>query len=317
MPTPQWPGSGGLSKHEAPLCSAAVRSADDPGVPRPRIGRGHEGAAQRRPAALRRADPGGHRGQGRAPRLGRRRCGAERADQPWGTRRNSPSGSASACTAPGGGEPPPRRRRSGNPARSPGGALPGPGGVLPSPGRGAAESGRGAAESRGAPRRASRGRPRDGAGPWPHRGLTGPDEPQPAETAPSAEPAASVPAAPPVTAQPPEPVPAVPRQADPPEAASPPVECRRSRCPQSLRLSPPPEVSPGDVPRPRVPPEQALEEGWPDGIGTRADPAAADRPARIGVRGTGTPRTGLRGIRRAPGPPDRLPAGLAYGAGCT
>ena len=61
--------------------------------------------------------------QGRAPRLGRRRCRAERADQPWATRRNSPSGNASACTAPGGGEPPPRRPRSGNPPRSPAGGC--------------------------------------------------------------------------------------------------------------------------------------------------------------------------------------------------
>jgi hypothetical protein len=118
--------------------------------------------------------------------------------------------------------------------------------------RGAAESRWGAAGSRrgAAPPPAGQQGPAQGRRThrvWPHRGLTGPDEPQPAGTAQPAE-----------AAPPPEPVPVVPRQADPPEAASPPADVS----PPS-EASPPPKVSPEEVPRPRVPPEQALEEGWP------------------------------------------------------
>ena len=132
--------------------------------------------------------------------------------------------------------------------------------------KGAAESGRGAAPPPAGQPGAAQGRRRPRG--WPHRGLTGPDEPQPAETAPSAETAAS--AQPAGTAQPPEPVPVVPRQADPPEAASPPADVSPPEVSPEAELSTPPEVSPGDVPRPRVPPEQALEEGWP------TEPAPAD-----------------------------------------
>ncbi len=134
-------------------------------------------------------------------------------------------------------------------------------------GRGAAGSGRGAAGSASPPARKEgtppgRRRPR----PWPHRGLTGPDEPQPADTAPPPVPPDSVPSAPPdaVPSVPPDAVPPVPRQADSPEVVFPAAEA--SPAPE---LSPPPRVprpseAPRDeVPRPRMPPEQALEEGWP------------------------------------------------------
>jgi hypothetical protein len=106
---------------------------------------------------------------------------------------------------------------------------------------------------------------------WPHRGLTGPDEPQPADTPQPAEPAQPAEQEQPAeTASPPEPVPAVPRPADPPDAASPPADV-----PPPPALSPPPRVSPGEVPRPRVPPEQALEEGWPTEPAP-AEPASGD-----------------------------------------
>lgn len=148
--------------------------------------------------------------------------------------------------------------------------------------RGAAGSGRGAApppaREDGAP--PGRRRPR----PWPHRGLTGPDEPQPAE-----------PGSPPV---PPDSVPAVPRQADSPEVVSPP--------PASLppEASPPAEVSPptgaprptgvprDEVPRPRMPPEQAIEEGWP-AEPSPAEPSPAKPSPAESAAGGNAPAAGI------------------------
>jgi hypothetical protein len=134
--------------------------------------------------------------------------------------------------------------------------------------RGGAESRRGAAPKPAREPGPSPGRRR--SRPWPHRGLTGPDEPQPAETAsPPASPSGS-----------PDSVPAVPRQADSPEMVSPPGEASppaEMPPPPEASLSPeahpPPEVPQGEVPRPRIPPEQALEEGWP-----AEPPAAASAP---------------------------------------
>jgi hypothetical protein len=129
--------------------------------------------------------------------------------------------------------------------------------------RGDADSRRGAAPPPAREQGPSPGRRR--SRPWPHRGLTGPDEPQPAETA---SPSAS-----------PDSVPAVPRQAESPEVVSPPVEASRSaETPPPPEVSPPPEVPlppevpREEVPRPRMPPELALEEGWP------TEPAAAESP---------------------------------------
>ena len=137
---------------------------------------------------------------------------------------------------------------------------------------------------------------------WPHRGLTGPDEPQPAETAQPAE--QEQPAE---TASPPEPVPVVPRQADPPDAASPPADVSLPPA-----LPPPPRVSPDEVPRPRVPPEQALEEGWPTEPAPAepapAEPASGDsasgEPARAETAAAaGLPVPDLAGLEAdAPGP---------------
>ncbi|HZC64514.1 MAG TPA: hypothetical protein VE464_22995 [Streptosporangiaceae bacterium] len=134
--------------------------------------------------------------------------------------------------------------------------------------RGGAESRRGAAPEPAREPGPSPGRRR--SRPWPHRGLTGPDEPQPAETAsPPASPSGS-----------PDSVPAVPPQADSPEMVSPPGESSPSaEMPPPPEASPSPEVPPspeapqGEVPRPRMPPEQALEEGWPV-----EPPAAASAP---------------------------------------
>jgi hypothetical protein len=142
--------------------------------------------------------------------------------------------------------------------------------------RGGAESRRGAAPEPAREPGPSPGRRR--SRPWPHRGLTGPDEPQPAETPRPAEPAQPAEQEQPAeTASPPEPVPVV-RQADPPDAASPPADV-----PLPPALTPPPRVSPGEVPRPRVPLEQALEEGWPTEPAP-AEPASGDsasgEPAR-------------------------------------
>jgi hypothetical protein len=135
--------------------------------------------------------------------------------------------------------------------------------------RGGAESRRGAAPS---PAR-EEGPPRGRRRPWPHRGLTGPEEPQPAETA-------SPPAAP-------DSAPAVPRQADSPEVVSPPVEVTPpAEAAPSIEVFPPPAAPPPpgghreQVPRPRMPPEQAIEEGWPEELApaepARAEPAAAE-----------------------------------------
>jgi hypothetical protein len=156
--------------------------------------------------------------------------------------------------------------------------------------RGAAGSRRGAAGSRGgaAPPPAreegapqGRRRPR----PWPHRGLTGPDEPQPAE-----------PGSPPVS---PDSVPAVPRQADSPEVVSPPVAA--SPPPE---VSPPAEVSPSpraprptgaprdEVPRPRMPPEQAIEEGWP-AEPSPAEPSPAEPSPAESAAGGNAPTAGI------------------------
>ena len=157
--------------------------------------------------------------------------------------------------------------------------------------RGAAETRRGATPPPAREQGPSQGRRR----PWPHRGLTGPDEPQPAgDTSPSASPDA---------------VPAVPRQADSPEGMSTPVEA-----------SPPPEVSPPqapreEVPRPRMPPEQALEEGWPvEPAPTEtppADPGAAEAaPAEPAPADPGAAEAAAAGNAPAAGVPVPDPAGL-------
>jgi hypothetical protein len=177
--------------------------------------------------------------------------------------------------------------------------------------RGAAGSRRGAApppaREQGQPQ--GRRRPR----PWPHRGLTGPDEPQPAETAsplPPPEPA------PPELASP-EPAPAVPRQADSPEVMSPP-----GKASPSAEVSPPPETPAppeapeapqGEVPRPRMPPEQAIEEGWP------AEPATTEPAAAGNSSAASLPVPDLAGLDAGAPEPDApepdAPGAESAGAG--
>ena len=159
--------------------------------------------------------------------------------------------------------------------------------------RGAAGSRRGAApppaREQGQPQ--ERRRPR----PWPHRGLTGPDEPQPAETASPLPPPEPVP---PELASP-EPAPAVPRQADSPEVMSPP-----GKASPSAEVSPPPETPAppeapqGEVPRPRMPPEQAIEEGWP------AEPATTEPAAAGNSSAAGLPVPDLAGLEAGAPEPD-------------
>jgi hypothetical protein len=173
--------------------------------------------------------------------------------------------------------------------------------------RGGAGSERGGAGSkRGAvpPPAGQPGPPQGRRRPWPHRGLTGPDEPQPAETT-----SPSVP---------PEPASAVPDGPDPRETASSSAEASfPMEESASAEVSPPPEVSPGKVPRPRVPPEQALEEGWPSESApvepAPAKPAPAEpegvEPAPTGNAPTvGGPVPDLAGLEPGtPGPDTREP----------
>jgi hypothetical protein len=158
------------------------------------------------------------------------------------------------------------------------------------------ESRRGAAPPPARQPGAPQGRRRPRA--WPHRGLTGPDERQPADAAP---PSPSPPEPLPVV-----PLPVVPRQADPPEALPPAAEVS-----PPAEVLPPPEASPGqaspaEVPRPRLPPEQALEEGWP------TEPAAADPGATESTAGAPAP-AGSAPAEPATAEPAR--AGDAPGAG--
>ena len=176
--------------------------------------------------------------------------------------------------------------------------------------RGAAGSRRGGAGSRrggaASPPAREQGPPQERRRPrpWPHRGLTGPDEPQPAETA--------SPPGPPEPGPPelgrPEPGPVVPRQADSPEVVPPPVAA--SPPPEAPR---PPEAPPPpgalqdgalreEVPRPRMPPEQAIEEGWPTEPAA-AEPGAADLgPRNRPAAGPGGRGERLRGWSAGPGP---------------
>ena len=167
--------------------------------------------------------------------------------------------------------------------------------ALGNPGRAPASPGGGRRPAARAPAGAAQGRRRTRG--WPHRGLTGPDEPQPAGTAQPAKQEqprnrnAAKQEQPAKRAVRPAGKPGrVPHPADPPDAASPPAD---------LSLPPALPRRPGSS-RKRCPgrgcPEQALEEGWP----TEPAPAGAGSATR-------QPRdSGLRGTAHARGPPLRL-----------
>jgi hypothetical protein len=119
--------------------------------------------------------------------------------------------------------------------------------------------------------------------PWPHRGMTGPEEPPPAGSAPPAESAS--PAAPPALA--------VPRQADSPEAMPRPAE------------TPAPETPPTEARD-----AEALAEGSPAAGSPAVEEATADAaPADVPSAGTATPE------EPAPVPPAGVPAPQEPAAG--
>jgi hypothetical protein len=163
--------------------------------------------------------------------------------------------------------------------------------------RGAGGSKRGAAPPPAGEQGPSQGRRR----PWPHRGLTGPDEPQPTgKASPSA---------------PSDAVPAVPRQADSPEVMSPPAEASPpAEVSPPAEASPPPQAPREEVPRPRMPPEQAIEEGWPvepapADLGA-AEPAPAEPAPGPAPGEPGTAESAAAGNGSAVGVPVPDPAGL-------
>jgi len=95
---------------------------------------------------------------------------------------------------------------------------------------------------------------------WPHRGLTGPEEPPPAASAPPASP--------------PAPAPAVPRQADSPEATLPPAE---TPAPETPALETPALETPAlETPPTETRDAEALAEESPTAGSPAAEEATAD-----------------------------------------
>src|SRR5580700_9471050 len=127
----------------------------------------------------------------------------------------------------------------------------------------AKEPRRGAVTPAPPPRRPGPGQARRSRS-WPHRGMTGPEEPPPAQAASPAESASPAQAAPPAA----PPAPAVPRQADSPEAMPRPAE------------TPAPETpAPGtpalEAPAPGTPPTEARDaEALAEGAPAAGSPAA-------------------------------------------
>ena len=140
------------------------------------------------------------------------------------------------------------------------------------------ESRRGPAPAPAAARRAGPAEARKPRA-WPHRGLTGPDEPKPAESG--------------TPAPQPEPAPAVPRQADSPEATAVPAKTPAARTPpvETPAILPPTEESPSvDAPMAGMPTTESPTVAVPPGAAPETDPAGPDQngPDQSGTDQDGT-----------------------------
>src|SRR5580700_2748661 len=142
----------------------------------------------------------------------------------------------------------------------------------------AKEPRRGAVTPAPPPRRPGPGQARRSRS-WPHRGMTGPEEPPPAQAASPAESAPPAQAAPPAA----PPAPAVPRQADSPEAMPRPAEtpAPETPAPGTPAFGTPPTAARdaealGEGPTPAGSP--AAEEATADAATAGAPPAGAAMP---------------------------------------
>ena len=162
------------------------------------------------------------------------------------------------------------------------------------------ESRRGPAPAPAAARRAGPAEARKPRA-WPHRGLTGPDEPKPAESG--------------TPAPQPEPAPAVPRQADSPEATAVPAKTPAARTPpvETPAILPPTEESPSvDAPMAGMPttesPTVAVPPGTTPGPGQSGPGQSETEPA-------GTPPGWMRPVRPAPASGETEPLSIVPGMG--
>ncbi|MGD0926232.1 MAG: hypothetical protein ABR926_13650 [Streptosporangiaceae bacterium] len=182
------------------------------------------------------------------------------------------------------------------------------------------ESRRGPAPAPAAARRAGPAEARKPRA-WPHRGLTGPDEPKPAESG--------------TPAPQPEPAPAVPRQADSPEATAVPAKTPAARTPpvETPAILPPTEESPSvDAPMAGMPttesPTVAVPPGTTPGPGQSGPGQSGPGQSGPGQSGPGQSETGqsetepagtppgwMRPVRPAPASGETEPLSIVPGMG--
>jgi hypothetical protein len=177
------------------------------------------------------------------------------------------------------------------------------------------ESRRGPAPAPAAARRAGPAEARKPRA-WPHRGLTGPDEPKPAESG--------------TPAPQPEPAPAVPRQADSPEATAVPAKTPAARTPpvETPAILPPTEESPSvDAPMAGMPttesPTVAVPPGTTPGPGQSGPGQSGPGQSGPGQSETvqsetepaGTPPGWMRPVRPAPASGETEPLSIVPGMG--
>jgi len=172
------------------------------------------------------------------------------------------------------------------------------------------ESRRGPAPAPAAARRAGPAEARKPRA-WPHRGLTGPDEPKPAESG--------------TPAPQPEPAPAVPRQADSPEATAVPAKTPAARTPpvETPAILPPTEESPSvDAPMAGMPttesPTVAVPPGTTPGPGQsgpgQSGPGQSET-VQSETEPAGTPPGWMRPVRPAPASGETEPLSIVPGMG--
>ncbi len=177
------------------------------------------------------------------------------------------------------------------------------------------ESRRGPAPAPAAARRAGPAEARKPRA-WPHRGLTGPDEPKPAESG--------------TPAPQPEPAPAVPRQADSPEATAVPAKTPAARTPpvETPAILPPTEESPSvDAPMAGMPttesPTVVVPPGTTPGPGQSGQGQSGPGQSETGQSETGqsetepagTPPGWMRPVRPAPASGETVPLSIVPGMG--
>ena len=167
------------------------------------------------------------------------------------------------------------------------------------------ESRRGPAPAPAAARRAGPAEARKPRA-WPHRGLTGPDEPKPAESG--------------TPAPQPEPAPAVPRQADSPEATAVPAKTPAARTPpvETPAILPPTEESPSvDAPMAGMPTTESPTVAVP--LGTTPGPGQSgpgqSETVQSETEPAGTPPGWMRPVRPAPASGETEPLSIVPGMG--